>query len=81
MPMKAVIKAFIGIVKAAFVLEFKIAKTFSELEQKAQEALAQIEDRQYVQELNNDGYAIVHKYGIAFFGKDCLIRLGSDSLI
>lgn len=67
--------------KAAFVLEFKIAKTFSELEQKAQEALAQIEDRQYVQELNNDGYAIVHKYGIAFFGKDCLIRLGSDSLI
>ncbi|MCI8646343.1 MAG: AAA family ATPase [Firmicutes bacterium] len=62
--------------KAAFVLEFKIAKKFSQLEEKAAEALRQIEEKQYEQELNNDGYAVVHKYGIAFFGKDCLVRLG-----
>ncbi len=62
--------------KPAFVLEFKIARKFSELEAKAGEALQQIEEKQYEQELNNDGYAVVHKYGIAFFGKDCLIRLG-----
>lgn len=65
--------------KAAFVLEFKIAKSFSELREKAQEALRQIEEKQYQQELNSDGYAVVHKYGIAFFGKDCLVRLGTES--
>lgn len=62
--------------KPAFVLEFKIAKSFPEMEKKALEALRQIEEKQYVQELNNDGYAVVHKYGLAFFSKDCLIRLG-----
>lgn len=65
--------------KAAFVLKFKIAKSFSELRKKAQEALWQIEEKQYQQELNNDGYAVVHKYGIAFFGKDCLVRLGTEN--
>lgn len=62
--------------KAAFVIEFKIAKRFEELEQKAEEAIQQIEDRQYERELHDDGYQTVYKYGIAFFGKDCLIRLG-----
>lgn len=65
--------------KAAFGLKFKIAKSFSELREKAQEALWQIEEKQYQQELNNDGYAVVHKYGIAFFGKDCLVRLGTEN--
>jgi hypothetical protein len=37
--------------------------------------LQQIEDKKYAQELNDDGYATVIKYGIAFFGKDCLIKM------
>lgn len=61
--------------KAAFVIEFKVAKRFDELEKKADEAIRQIEERGYEKELNDDGYATVYKYGIAFFGKDCLVRL------
>jgi hypothetical protein len=61
--------------KAAYVIEFKIANKFSELDKRADDALQQIEDRKYVQELNDDGYAVVVKYGIAFFGKDCLIKM------
>lgn len=64
--------------KAAFIFEFKIAKEFSGLEQKAREALRQIEEREYAQELYSDGYGEVYKYGIAFFGKDCLVRLCGD---
>ena len=60
--------------KEAFVIEFKVARRFSELEKKAEEALKQIDERQYVKELNDDGYEKVFRYGIAFFGKDCLVK-------
>ncbi len=59
--------------KAAFVVEFKIAKSIHELEGKAKEAIQQIKDRNYIKELNDNGYEAVHKYGIAFFGKDCQV--------
>lgn len=57
--------------KAAFVLEFKIAKGIRDLEDRASEAVQQIKDREYIRELNDMGYETVHKYGIAFCGKDC----------
>ena len=60
--------------KQAFVVEFKVTKKPRELAKKAEEALMQIEERQYVAELYDDGYEIVGKYGIAFCGKDCLVR-------
>jgi hypothetical protein len=61
--------------KTAFVIEFKVADKISQLEAKAQEALNQIKDRQYVKELNDDGYEDVVKYGVAFFRKDCVIKV------
>ena len=60
--------------KAAFVIEFKVAKRFEELEAKAGEALRQIEEKRYADELHGDGYQEVIRYGIAFFGKDCVVR-------
>ncbi|MBQ6886208.1 MAG: AAA family ATPase [Lachnospiraceae bacterium] len=61
--------------KAAFVIEFKVAKNFDDLEKMADEAIRQIEERNYATELHDDGYREVIKYGIAFFGKDCLIKI------
>ena len=60
--------------KEAFVVEFKVAKKLRDLEKKADEAIRQIEDRQYAAELLDDGYETVGKYGIAFCGKDCLVK-------
>lgn len=60
--------------KEAFVIEFKVAKRFQELEQRAGDALRQIEERQYARELYEGGYEKVFRYGIAFFGKDCLVK-------
>ena len=40
----------------------------------ADEALKQIEDRQYTAELYEEGYESVGKYGIAFCGKDCTVK-------
>ena len=53
--------------KTAVILEFKVAKTFDELEEKAYEALRHIEEKKYESELNRDGYKSVIKYGISFF--------------
>lgn len=61
--------------KAAFVIEFKIADKYEHLGKKAEEALQQIEDKCYVEELKNDGYQTVIKYGISFYRKDCMIKI------
>ena len=61
---------------AAVILELKVAKNFDELEGKAEEALKQIEEKKYEEELRSDGYKNIIKYGVAFFGKDCLIKCG-----
>jgi hypothetical protein len=52
-----------------------VADKFAQLDAKADEALAQIEERGYARELYDDDYATVHRYGIAFCGKDCLVKL------
>ena len=52
-----------------------MAEKFNQLDKAADEALAQIEDRGYVKELEDDGYATVYRYGIAFCGKDCMVKL------
>ena len=61
--------------KPAYVIEFKIAEKFDQLEKRAEDALLQIEQRGYARELQDDGYATVIKYGIAFLGKDCLVKM------
>ena len=65
--------------KPAYVLEFKVAEKFNQLDKAADEALAQIEDRGYVKELEDDGYATVYRYGIAFCGKDCVVKLAEQA--
>ena len=59
----------------AIVVEFKIANDIDDLEKKADEAIEQIEDRKYDMELRSEGYKNIFKYGIAFYKKDCLIKI------
>ena len=62
--------------KTAFVFEFKVADSVGRLHEKAEEALKQIADRMYEEELCDDGYESVAWYGIAFCGKDCEVEIG-----
>lgn len=59
----------------AIVIEFKIANNIDDLEKRADEAIKQIEDRQYDKELSSEGYKNIFKYGIAFYQKDCLVKI------
>jgi len=61
--------------KEAFIVEIKVAKKIRELEVKADEALKQIEDKKYAAELEEEDYGLVSCYGIAFCGKECLVKV------
>ena len=61
--------------KTAYVVEFKVAGSYQELSEKAEDALKQIAERGYEKELNDDGYEKTVSYGIAFFGKNCEVRV------
>ena len=61
----------------AVIIEIKVAKEISRLEEKCNEALEQIETKRYDAPLIQDGYKDVIKYGIAFYKKDCMIKIKS----
>ena len=61
--------------RLAVIIEIKVAGRFKELSEKCDEALKQIEDRNYEADLIDDGYENVMKYGVAFCSeKICRIK-------
>ena len=60
--------------EAGIVIEMKIASNVKEMDRKAEEALQQIRDRGYDQELMEEGYLTTIHYGIAFFKKKCRVH-------
>ena len=60
------------------ILEFKRAESEAQLQEKAREALQQIEDMEYITELQEKQINKVWKYGIAFYGKRIAMEYKSD---
>ncbi len=58
------------------VMEFKVAETPEDMETRAHEALAQIEEKAYMTELEEAGVENIWCYGIAFCGKQVYIARG-----
>ncbi len=63
----------------AIIFEFKISDTKKNLQQVADEAVKQIEEKNYAQELEEDEYDEIIKYGIAFCKKRCYTKLSEYS--
>ena len=57
-----------------FVIEIKVVKGEASLETACDEALRQIEDRGYADELRGDGVKDIIAYGIAFRDKKCAVK-------
>lgn len=60
----------------SFVLELKVSDSIDDLERDAKEALQQIYDKKYAEELRTEGYRRIDCYGVSFFRKDCEVRFG-----
>ncbi|MDD6180985.1 MAG: AAA family ATPase [Desulfovibrionaceae bacterium] len=61
--------------KKAAILEIKHARSYDDMEQQAQKALRQIEERQYASGLPRRLNTVL-RYGVAFCQKECLVLRG-----
>ncbi len=61
------------------ILELKVVRRFQDMEKGCQEAIRQIEERKYKDELRQEGYENILAYGICFYRKECLVVAGTDS--
>ncbi len=64
--------------RTGIVIELKYAEGGS-LEASCEAALKQIEERKYAVSLQRRGMKRILKYGIAFYEKECLVRISSDA--
>ena len=60
----------------AVIIEIKVSETYQGLEEKCDEALRQIEEQKYDEALRQEGYQNIMKYGVAFYRKECMAKLG-----
>ena len=65
----------VSIFDRAVIIEIKICDKPREIFIKYDKALEQIEEKKYEEELNEEGYEDIIKYGIAFYRKDCIIKM------
>lgn len=61
--------------RRAAVIEAKWAESEAQLEKECGHALQQIEERQYAKKIEHAGYRSVLRFGIAFFQKQCLVKV------
>lgn len=61
----------------AIIIELKVAKTYQEMETKCEEALQQIEEQHYEENLRLEGYRHIMKYGVSFYRKECMVKLAA----
>ena len=60
----------------AVIIEIKVAKTYQGLEEKCDEALRQIEEQKYEAALRQEGFQKILKYGVTFYKKECMVKMG-----
>lgn len=58
----------------AILLELKVADEYGKMEQCCEEALMQMEEKDYAAVLQTEGYRRIQKYGVCFYKKECMVR-------
>lgn len=62
--------------RRAAVIEAKAAASEKQMQRECEDALEQIESRQYAKSVERSGFRTVSRFGIAFWQKKCLVRAG-----
>lgn len=64
--------------RPAVIMELKYASDGRKLEEGCDKALRQIEENNYAEELSEDGYSNIIKYGICFYKKGCRVKCSKN---
>ena len=59
----------------AIIIEIKVTDDYNKLNEKCNEALKQIAEKNYAAELAYNGYKKIIRYGVAFCQKDCMVKV------
>ena len=59
----------------AVIIEIRVSQTYQGLDEKCDEALRQIEEQKYEEALRQEGYQDILKYGVAFYRKECMVKM------
>lgn len=62
--------------KTAIIMELKTARSIDDMDAACDRALEQIESRNYQASLYREGYRSFLKYGISFYKKECVAKVG-----
>ena len=65
----------VSIFDPAVIIELKVCDNPKDIFKMSDKALEQIEEKRYEDELKQEGYENIIKYGISFYRKDCIIKL------
>ncbi|NFH92009.1 AAA family ATPase [Clostridium botulinum] len=65
----------LSIFEPCVILELKVCDKPKDIFKKCDEALAQIDEKNYEEELKEEGYENIINYGISFYRKDCVIKV------
>ena len=60
----------------AFLLEFKVSDTIKNMTRDAEKAAAQIAEKRYMTDLQEEGYQTIYAYGFSFCKKRCRVAQG-----
>ncbi len=60
----------------AFLLEFKVSDTIKNMTRDAEKAAAQIAEKRYMTDLQEEGYRTIYAYGFSFCKKRCRVAQG-----
>lgn len=60
--------------RRAVVVEAKVAKSAQLLAAECEEALEQIDKRQYAKKVEHAGYGRIVRLGMAFYKKSCMVK-------
>lgn len=61
--------------KTPVIMELKVAETYKGMDAACDSAIKQIEEKKYDSWLPEEGYTEVLHYGIAFFRKQCRVKV------
>ena len=67
------------VLKTPVIMELKVSETYKGMEAACDAAIKQIEERRYDSWLPEEGYTEVLNYGIAFFRKQCRVKVQRKS--
>lgn len=70
----------LDVAKTPMILELKVSDTYKGMESACNEALKQIEEKHYDDWLPDEGYSEVLNYGVAFFKKQCRVKVMRKAL-